>query len=490
MAVSMTLLWCLLMPFHKEILCHLYVVDHLRAQRRQKCYQRSEFWGHHDPLYGWSCSGFAGCLGLKPTPSRLDRLVPKCGPHRECGQNCLCRQENIPVPDQLIPYVTEPVRVLGAFTCVKPRRLCPDELERVNKAKKTIGLLASIKLPFNLFHQHVAMFAMPQAAYGWFGRLPTQAVCAELWAALCRGDNRCKAANRHVRALFLGGNSHLDLLSIKRLMGAVIASPNRTIARWNGPNKKALCSSCAKRLKNLTTSSALLESSKAIMIALGLIAPEPPWTNLIAISSSTTCATAGGPANFKSFSTLGGTKLLIVWPKHLASGDTRDWILSNPQARTLGLGAFISSSWLRTSSGVNEPCVWGCGLLNPHFHHMAWECPSRNTNLAPPSCPFLARFGWSSSNLFNREVSEVRSHLENLVSVLWSLRHPASSQGPKGEGGGGAFDWSGLKLAWRLRGRWRSLQLQSSNVCPCRLLQYKEISLQTWIICIYIYIYI
>ena len=42
-------------------------------------------------------------------------------------------------------------------------------------------------------------------------------------------------ANKHVRALFLGGNSHLEVLAVKHLLGAVASSVNRSVARWKGP---------------------------------------------------------------------------------------------------------------------------------------------------------------------------------------------------------------------------------------------------------------
>jgi hypothetical protein len=39
----------------------------------------------------------------------------------------------------------------------------------------------------------------------------------------------------YIRALFLGGNSHLEVLAVKQLLGAVASSVDRSIARWNGP---------------------------------------------------------------------------------------------------------------------------------------------------------------------------------------------------------------------------------------------------------------
>ena len=348
-------------------------------------------------------------------------------------------KKNIPVPDQLIPYVTEPVRVLGAFTCIKPRRLCPDELERVNKAKKKpLGsLLQSNFLSISFTNMWPCSPCL---------RLPVGGLGASLLRRFALNCGLHSVGETIAAKQPIGTSVPCSWEAIPTLIFSASSTCwERSSPLQTGQSKdgmvptKALCSSCAKRLKISTTSSTLLGSSKAIMIALGLIAPKPPWTNLIGISSTTTCAMAGGPANFKSFSTLGGTKLLIAWPKHLTFGaNSTNWIskkLESAFSPTLRLGpwASVPSS---PHPGFTSLQDWGCGLLHPHFHHMAWECPSRNTNLAPPSCPFLARFGWSSSNSANWEVSEVRSHLENLVSVLWSLRHPTSFQGGGGEGGG------------------------------------------------------
>ena len=76
---------------------------------------------------------------------------------------------------------------------------------------------------------------MPQASYGWVSRLPTVSAMSSLWSCVRRGEGKCFVANKHVRALFLGGNSHLEVLAVKHLLGAVASSVGRSVARWNGP---------------------------------------------------------------------------------------------------------------------------------------------------------------------------------------------------------------------------------------------------------------
>ena len=110
------------------------------------------------------------------------------------------KSPKLPVPALLAPFVQSTVRVLGAYTAVARRRMCPDEEQRLAKASQTISLLASIQLPFRVFHQYVAMFAMPQASYGWVSRLPTVAAASRLWSSVRRGDGKCFMANKHIRA--------------------------------------------------------------------------------------------------------------------------------------------------------------------------------------------------------------------------------------------------------------------------------------------------
>ena len=57
---------------------------------------------------------------------------------------------------------------------------------------------------------------------------------------------------------------------------------------------------------------------------------------------------------------------------------SRNWILSNAHARTMGLSSCVSSAWLHISSGVSEPCLWhGLGLpLSSQRSHLKCLCQS------------------------------------------------------------------------------------------------------------------
>ena len=41
-------------------------------------------------------------------------------------------------------------------------------------------------------------------------------------------------ANKKLRAMLLGGNSHLEIIAVERLVADCCANPGRSLQRWNG----------------------------------------------------------------------------------------------------------------------------------------------------------------------------------------------------------------------------------------------------------------
>ena len=125
-------------------------------------------------------------------------------------------------------------KVLGVCTAAKPRTSTEEERERLGKTLRTLRLLATAQLPFRRYHAAVATYAMIKACYGWFGRRPARAESWKLWAQVRRGDGVCRLANKFIRGILLGGCSHLELLSTRHLLSAVVASDDKSDQRWNG----------------------------------------------------------------------------------------------------------------------------------------------------------------------------------------------------------------------------------------------------------------
>ena len=123
-------------------------------------------------------------------------------------------------------------KVLGVCTAAKPRTSTEEERERLGKTLRTLRLLATAQLPFRRYHAAVATYAMIKACYGWFGRRPARAESWKLWAQVRRGDGVCRLANKFIRGILLGGCSHLELLSTRHLLSAVVASDDKSDQRW------------------------------------------------------------------------------------------------------------------------------------------------------------------------------------------------------------------------------------------------------------------
>ena len=308
--------------------------------------------------------------------------------------------------------------------------MCPDEQQRLTKASRTISLLASIQFPFRIFHLYVAMFAMPQASYGWVSRLPTVAAAFRLWSNVRRGDGKCFMANKYIRALFLGGNSHLEVLAVKHLLGAVASSVDRSIARWNGPPGSPV-RTLRQALKNLGFSTRRpWVFSHQVTQNLNLIQPcrsKSDRDHLSHILRHPWRAT-----QWERFLNSGRHEAQEIkqsltdhWSafRRLDIEASRNWTLSSSQSRTMGLSSFVSSHWLHRSSGINEPCVWGRGENHPGFFHLAWSCPLRPDPFDPPASILLSRFGWSSSGDDPTVVEAVRHNLVNLCESIWQHRH-------------------------------------------------------------------
>ena len=102
----------------------------------------------------------------------------------------------------------------------------------------------------------------------------------------------------------------------------------------------------------------------------------------------------------------------------------RSWILSSPVAATVGLGATFSPGTFSRipSSSHSSACPWGCGAVG-FWEHIVWECPSRVGSFpAKPSCPYLARFGWSKKNSRPHQVAAVRCWLATCQQRIWNTK--------------------------------------------------------------------
>eukprot|EP00438_Fugacium_kawagutii_P025013 Skav230595 [mRNA] locus=scaffold3317:294848:297810:- [translate_table: standard] len=331
------------------------------------------------------------------------------------------------LPQQLQQYLKPTVRLLGAFTAMQPRQCCPDELLRLQSAKKVLNLLASVKLPLREHHSAAAMFATPKANWGWISRRPTKKDMNTYWSVIRAGDRRCTMASRFIRGLLLGANSALSIQTLKMLLGAIIGNPDRSSSRWSiarGHPVTAL---------------------RAALIDIGFTEQEPwkwirfceeeldlfsPVVNKNEVFHH--LRQAWRAQQFREFLRDGRHEAMefrghdSLWNEFQSLGheNNRDWAFSSWHARTIALGAVVSPAWLYNAHGAcDEVCPWcHAHASTATWYHMCWECDQRPSDLTCPDSLFLKRFGWKTKRS-GHDIS-----CDNLTKVrAWLLRYPSTA---------------------------------------------------------------
>ena len=98
---------------------------------------------------------------------------------------------------------------------------------------KVLTILGNLRLPWARFQQEARSFGTSKVAYGWISRCATQRDCWKVWATVRRGQHCLFRANRYLRAIVLGGNSHLDSLVGVNLFRIVARMFSRNAREWH-----------------------------------------------------------------------------------------------------------------------------------------------------------------------------------------------------------------------------------------------------------------
>ena len=114
------------------------------------------------------------------------------------------------------------VKVLGAVSACARRALHSAEAARLAEAKKVIRLLACCHFLLDNHLRCVRQFAISKANFGWVSRSPTWAMSHRLFTASFVSSRRVRYSSPWIRALFLGGNLHLDVVWVTRLVAAIL----------------------------------------------------------------------------------------------------------------------------------------------------------------------------------------------------------------------------------------------------------------------------
>ena len=134
------------------------------------------------------------------------------------------------------------IRVLGACSYSSPRGLTPVESERVSAALQCLSLLGGLGFNLSHFLTNCRLFALSKVGFGCVARAPPLYASQRLFTAVWKNSRRVRFSNPWLRAMLLGGNVHLDITWITRLVGSLIRGSVRYRPRWSlRPGTVASC---------------------------------------------------------------------------------------------------------------------------------------------------------------------------------------------------------------------------------------------------------
>ena len=283
----------------------------------------------------------------------------------------------------LFQYLKDWARVLGACTASQRRQITDVENSRLMAARRALHLLASIRLPFRNFHIAAGTYVLPKASFGWL-------------AIECLPNNN--PINRGRASVLLGGNSHLQILTVKQCLGAILWNQDRSFERWNGAAGHVV-SNLKKVLVDIGFTPSIPSTWNHFSgTILDLSDPRCPKPRLFHKLRASWRASM-----FKNFLESGRREAQdfseVPWSDftRVDFTNTRTWLFSAPAPRTMALLSFVSPQWL-TNSGRPSSCPWCGSSDNAYFEHLAGQCSARPSSLARPASSLVARMGWDDKS--------------------------------------------------------------------------------------------
>ena len=109
--------------------------------------------------------------------------------------------------------------VLGMATVgARERSMTKDEEGRLNSAKKTLDILKVLPISRGAKAAATRALALSKATYGWIAKSPNRTATGVIFTATKRtiGGAIANVANKHLKALLLGGTLHLSCIVLQR----------------------------------------------------------------------------------------------------------------------------------------------------------------------------------------------------------------------------------------------------------------------------------
>lgn len=345
-------------------------------------------------------------------------------------------QSRLTLTSQSFPpsMVSPAVRILGSVSRAGPRTQTSEENQRLNDAKACARLLGCCAFPMPLHLRYLRQFALPKAVFGWVARGPTWTDCKSLFTCFWVTSQRVRYSSPWLRALFLGGNSHLDIAWVTRLIAGVF---RYRLAKGRPPSWTLGLGTCAHSLRSwmksrgFTVSGPWKWSHAVAGVTVDLSVQFSVQTLQSFIGLACHNARQGWRAwvferwlnsNRHELRNLG---LSVQTFRTVNLEDTRAWILSGaPAAATVGLGATYSPATYAAIPSSDQSCLCPrqCGALGS-WNHITWECRFRPPH-APlkPQSSLLSRFGWAVHGSHPQDTKAIRTWLAECQQLIWNTK--------------------------------------------------------------------
>ena len=345
-------------------------------------------------------------VGLKESSDKLQLTATSPAFRRELQQLALD-------PAKVQPEF----EVLGCCAQVVRRQNSAKETKRLLAANQALQLIGNIQWPFETFLRAAQSHALSKATYGWVARLPPQTSLWKCWAQVRRAQKCHKAANKHLRAIVYGGNSHLDMLigaSLIRVVARLITgqgvqwshrevrgNPLATLHHWLTDHGYAASGPWVWDSDHPTFKVDLLQMPvKAAQHAARQGWRWCQWQQFL-----------WGPRHeVEEVSSLDVNVFACI------NWDEMRKFSKEPAFRAIVTGAFMSPSAMsHRHDNCPTVCPW-CQSCLGHWNHVFWECTSRPETIACPTQVVTARFGWGATAVEAAWMTKV-------AREIWDVRH-------------------------------------------------------------------